>query len=81
MLNKLFNQFARSLELLYLGSLGYAFGLAAIAVRAGFSGEITAFLAGVSVAQLPYKMHIESKMEPIKSLGVAIFFLALGLQL
>jgi Kef-type K+ transport system membrane component KefB len=80
-LNKLFNQFARSLELLYLGSLGYAFGLAAIAVRAGFSGEITAFLAGVSVAQLPYKLHIESKMEPIKSLGVAIFFLALGLQL
>ena len=80
-LNKMFEAFARSLELLYLGSLGYATGLAAIAVKAGFSGEITAFLAGVSIAQLPYKMHIETKMEPIKSLGVAIFFISLGLQL
>jgi len=80
-LQKMFNAFARSLELLYLGSLGYATGMAAIAVTCGFSGEITAFLAGVSIAQLPYKMHIETKMEPIKSLGVAIFFLSLGLQL
>jgi Kef-type K+ transport system membrane component KefB len=80
-LPRLFESFARSLELLYIGTLGYTFGCAAIAVSAGFSAEITAFLAGVSIAQLPYKMHIESKMEPIKSLGVEIFFLALGLQL
>ena len=77
----IFEAFARSFELLYLGSLGYATGLAAIAVKAEFSGEITAFLAGVSIAQLPYKMHIETKMEPIKSLGVAIFFISLGLKL
>ena len=80
-LKKLFGEFARSFELLYLGSLGYATGLASIAVMTGFSGEITAFLAGVSIAQLPYKMHIETKMEPIKSLGVAIFFITLGLKL
>lgn len=80
-LNRLFSMFARSLELLYLGALGYATGLAAIGVTAGFSGEITAFLAGVSLSQLPYKMHIETKMEPIKTLGVAIFFISLGLSL
>ena len=80
-LHKMFEAFARSLELLYLGALGYATGLAAISVMAGFSGEITAFLAGVSIAQLPYKMHIETKMEPIKSLGVAIFFISLGFKL
>ena len=86
-LEKLFSKFAQSLELLYLGSLGYSFGLAAAAIsfefvdEGGFSPEITAFLAGVSIAQLPYKMAIESKMEPIKSLGVAMFFLSLGLQL
>ena len=86
-LNKLFEKFAQSFELLYLGSLGYAFGLASLATKfefageGGFSPEITAFLAGVSIAQLPYKMSIESKMEPIKSLGVAMFFLSLGLQL
>jgi len=80
-LRRLFEMFARSLELLYLGALGYATGFAALAVTAGFSGEIAAFLAGVSISQLPYKMHIETKMEPIKTLGVAIFFITLGLQL
>eukprot|EP00581_Thalassiosira_minuscula_P014508 CAMPEP_0183711958 /NCGR_PEP_ID=MMETSP0737-20130205/7271_1 /TAXON_ID=385413 /ORGANISM="Thalassiosira miniscula, Strain CCMP1093" /LENGTH=1045 /DNA_ID=CAMNT_0025940531 /DNA_START=202 /DNA_END=3342 /DNA_ORIENTATION=+ len=80
-LNRLFSMFARSLELLYLGALGYATGLAALAVTAGFSGEITAFLAGVSISRLPYKMHIETKMEPIKALGVAVFFISLGLKL
>lgn len=80
-LDRMFSAFARSLELLYLGALGYATGMAAIAVTVGFSGEITAFLAGVSLTRLPYKMHIETKMEPIKSLGVAVFFLSLGLQL
>ena len=80
-LAKTFELFASSLELLYLGSLGYCLGLAAIAIRLNFSGEITAFLAGVSLTQLEYKLHIESKLDPIKSLGVAIFFIALGLQL
>ena len=80
-LGRLFESFAKSLELLYIGTLGYTFGCAAVAVSAGFSAEITAFLAGVSIAQLPYKIHIEAKMESIKSLGVEIFFLALGLQL
>lgn len=51
-LHRLFAMFARSLELLYLGALGYATGLAALAVTASFSGEITAFLAGVSISGL-----------------------------
>ncbi len=80
-LGPLFEKFASSLELLYFGSLGYCVGLAAIAAKANFSGEITAFLAGVSLTELPYKLHIVGKMEPIKSLGVAMFFCALGLRM
>ena len=56
-------------------------GTAGVAVTVGFSGEITEFLAGVSLTHLPYKLHIVGKVEPIKSLGVAIFFIALGLRL
>lgn len=59
----MFKAFARSLQLLYLGSLGYVTGLAALAVAAGFSGVITAFLVRVSISCLPYKIHIETKME------------------
>ena len=79
-LKPLFEKFAGSLELLYFGSMGYCVGLAGIAASANFSGEITAFLAGVSLTHLPYKLHIVGKMEPVKSLGVAIFFIALGLE-
>eukprot|EP00948_MAST-09A_sp_MAST-9A-sp1_P001563 g1563.t1 len=80
-LPRLFELFADSLELLFLGSIGYCTGMAALAILAGFSAEITAFLAGVSVSQLEYKLHMESKLEPIKAIGVAIFFLSLGLQI
>ena len=80
-LPRLFEMFARNFELLFLGSMGYCTGMAALAIAAGFSGEITAFLAGVSVSDLEYKLHMESKLEPIKSIGVAIFFLSLGLQI
>lgn len=77
---KLFHQFARNLELLYLGALGYSLGLAGLAHLCGTSSEIAAFLAGVSLTHLPYKLHVLGKMEPLKTLGVALFFVALGLD-
>ena len=49
-LPKLFEMFASSLDLLYIGALGYCTGMAAVAIAAGFSGEITAFLVSNLVA-------------------------------
>ena len=59
-LKKLFGEFARSFELLYK-LLGYATGLASIAVMTGFSGEITAFLTGFQLLNYHTKCILKQK--------------------
>jgi len=78
---RIFRKFAQTPELLFIGSLGYVFGIAALCESIQFSPEIGAFLSGVTLANLPYKIEIEDKVEPIKNLGVILFFVTLGYNL
>ena len=80
-LTPLFRYLARSAELILLGGLGYGLGIAALCELIHFSPEIGAFLAGVSLSILPYKLEIEDKVEPLKSFGVILFFITLGYRL
>ncbi len=80
-LNALFKFFARSAELLFIGTLGYCMGIAALCEVVHFSPEIGAFLAGVSLAALPYKLEIEGKVDPLKTFGIILFFITLGFNL
>lgn len=50
----IFRRIARSQELLFITSLAWCFFLSIVALSLGFSAEIGAFLAGVSLATLPY---------------------------
>lgn len=77
----LFKFFARSAELLFIGTLGYCMGIAALCEMVHFSPEIGAFLAGVSLAALPYKLEIEDKVDPLKTFGIILFFITLGFNL
>ncbi len=47
----------------------------------GFSISIGSFLAGVSLANLPYNLEIASKIRPIRDFFSIIFFVSLGLQI
>ncbi len=78
LLRPLFRYLARSAELLFVGALGWALGVAALGEAFHFSPEISAFLAGVAMAILPYKLEIEDKVDPLKSFGVVLFFVSLG---
>lgn len=80
-LSPLFKFFARSAELLFIGALGYCMGVAALCGAVGFSPEIGAFFAGVSLSALPYKLEIEDKVEPLKTFGIILFFITLGFGL
>ena len=80
-LRRLFHFFARSPEMLFIGSLGYCMGIAGLSEFFHFSPEIGAFFAGASLAFLPYKMEIEDKVEPLKAFGVILFFITLGFNL
>ena len=78
LLRPLFRQFATSSDLLLIGTLGWALGVAALGESVHFSPEIAAFMAGVALTALPYKLEMEDKVEPLKSFGIILFFIALG---
>ncbi len=80
-LPSLFARFARSAELLLLSALSWCFLLALAALALGFSVEIGAFLAGVSLAALPYSLEITARVKSLRDFFITLFFIALGSQL
>lgn len=80
-LDKMFKYLARSSELLFIGALGYGMGVGGLCEVVSFSSGIGAFFAGATLAALPYRHEIEDKVEPLKSFGVILFFIALGFDL
>jgi len=78
LLGYLYNKIATSHELLILFSLSWAFMVALFAEMAGFNIEIGAFIAGVSLASLPYTYEINAKSKVLKDFFITIFFVALG---
>ena len=80
-LNPLFKFFAQSGEMLFIGTLGYGMGVAALCEVIHFSSGIGAFFAGATLAALPYRHEIEDKVEPLKAFGVILFFMGLGFDI
>lgn len=79
-LNRLFDLFARSTELLFLAAVAWCFILTALAVLAGFSVVIGAFIAGIALATSPYHIQIQGKIKPLRDFFVALFFVYVGAQ-
>jgi predicted Kef-type K+ transport protein len=48
---------------------------------AGLSLEIGAFLAGLSLAQLPYNHDLRRRVHPLMNFFIAVFFVSLGVQM
>lgn len=78
---KFFYWLADSPELLFLGSIGWCVFLAAIAAWTGFSLEIGAFLAGLTLSASSYRHQIVASIKPLRDFFVALFFIVIGLQL
>jgi Kef-type K+ transport system membrane component KefB len=66
---------------LFIWSLCWCFLLVLVAELLHLSPEIGAFLAGVSLAQLPYSHSLRRRVHPLMSFFLAIFFVALGIQM
>lgn len=69
---------ADSVELLFIVSISWALGLAALLSNLGFSLEIGGFLAGISLSNLPEHLEIGSKARPLRDFFLTLFFLNLG---
>jgi Kef-type K+ transport system membrane component KefB len=81
LLPRLFAWMAVSSEGLFIWSLGWCFLLVVGAEVFHLSPEIGAFLAGVSLAQLPYNDDLRRRVHPLMNFFVAVFFVSLGLQM
>jgi Kef-type K+ transport system membrane component KefB len=69
---------ARQAELLILGAVTWAVGLASVSILLGFSEEVGAFLAGISLASTPYRDAIGGRLSTLRDFMLVFFFIELG---
>lgn len=74
----LFRWLSSSLEGLFIWSLTWCFAFILGAEALGLSVEIGAFIAGVSLAQLPYSGELVRRVHPLVNFFLAVFFVTLG---
>lgn len=67
--------------MLFIWSLCWCFILVQIAHWFHLSHEIGAFLAGLSLAQLPFNHELRRRVHPLMNFFIAIFFTSLGIHL
>lgn len=72
---------ARSQELLALFAIAWAVGLASLSQLIGFSPEVGAFLAGISLASSPFRDNIGSRLISLRDFMLLFFFVNLGANL
>ena len=77
----LLHHIARSQELLVLFGVAYAVSIAAVSDALGFSSEVGAFLAGVSLASTPYRDALGARLVSLRDFLLLFFFLDLGSRL
>jgi len=80
-LPKPFGWSARRPETLLIWSLAWCFGLVLAAHAMHLSLEIGAFLAGLSLAQLPYNEDLHRRVHPLMNFCIAVFFVSLGIKM
>lgn len=72
---------ARRPEVLLIWSLSWCFALVLAAHTLHLSLEIGAFLAGISLAQLPYNEDLHRRVHPLMNFCIAVFFVLLGVKM
>ncbi|KKR30805.1 MAG: hypothetical protein A3C62_02320 [Candidatus Zambryskibacteria bacterium RIFCSPHIGHO2_02_FULL_39_16] len=72
---------ASSQEILSIFSLAWGLGMASFFYTIGFSLEIGALIAGVTLAASPFAYEIASRLKPLRDFFIMLFFIMLGSQL
>jgi Kef-type K+ transport system membrane component KefB len=81
LLPRLFGWIAGAPEPMLIWSLCWCFLFVLGAEALQLSVEIGAFLAGVSLAQLPYNHEFQRRVHPLMNFFIAVFFVSLGIQM
>ncbi len=71
---------SRSVELVFLTALSFAFIFAISSYILGFSTAIGGFLGGLSLAVFPYNLEVANRIKPLRDFFAIMFFVSLGMQ-
>jgi monovalent cation:proton antiporter-2 (CPA2) family protein len=77
---RLIGRFAER-ELFVVAGLFTVVAAAAVMHELGLSTALGAFIAGVMLAESPYRHELESDVEPFRSILLGLFFLSVGMML
>lgn len=77
----LLRSLARSSELIVLFAIAWAIGLASLGVALGFSQEVGALVAGISLAATPYRASLASRLVTLRDFLLLFFFIDLGVHI
>ncbi len=80
-LPQLLHGIARSTELLLIFAITWAIALASVGDFLGFSKEVGAFMAGVSLATTPYRLIIAPRLVSLRDFLLLFFFINLGIHI
>ena len=81
LLPKLFRRIADNKDVFLVVAIAWAFLFIAVSEQFDLSLEVGAFLAGISLAQLPYSKELEDRITPITDFFILVFFASIGLRL
>ena len=68
-------------ETILVSSVGVCFAASLLALSLGYSVALGAFIAGALVAESGHEKAVEPLVAPVRDLLVAVFFVAVGMQL
>ncbi len=77
-LPRVLDKIAISGEFLFIFTVAWCFGVASLMVWCGFSLEIGAIIAGLSLGTSRYQPEIISRIKPLRDFFIVIFFIILG---
>lgn len=81
LLPELIRSVANNDEVLFVVGIGWALLFIVGAETLGLSIEMGAFLAGISLAQIPQSAELAEQVQPITDFFMMVFFTSIGLQL
>jgi Kef-type K+ transport system membrane component KefB len=78
---KILDKVAKSDEFLFIFTITWCFGIASLLYWMGFSLEIGAIIAGLTLGSSPYQSEIASRIKPLRDFFIIIFFIILGSEM
>lgn len=77
----LITKFDRFHEYIFLLAIGWCLGISEAAHAVGLSGEIGAFIAGITIATSPISQYIAISLKPLRDFFLVMFFFSVGARI